>query len=114
MDHGQDWYNTKENAMHPQLSAINHILDFETFDASFTAEWNVSEIEVKYELSNLHVGLFSEEALRCLVCFSVKWRSIYQSKICPHESNHSGENAEHKLNFFTAKEILFLIKALEY
>ena len=50
----------------------------------------------------------------CLVRFSEKWRCIDQSKICSHESYHSGENAEHNLNFFTAKEILFLIRGLEY
>lgn len=32
--------------MHEQLNSVNHVLDFETFDATFTAEWNVSEIEV--------------------------------------------------------------------
>jgi hypothetical protein len=46
MDHGQEWYKTKENSMHEQLNSVNHVLDFETFDATFTAEWNVSEIEV--------------------------------------------------------------------
>ena len=99
--------------MHVQLNTVNHVLDFETFDATFTAEWNVSEIEVQYELNNLHVILFSEKTLRCLVRFSVKWRCVDQSKICSHESDHSGENAEHKLNFFTTKEILFLIVAIE-
>ena len=46
MDHGQDRYIEKENPMHVQLNTVNHVLDFETFDATFTAEWNVSEIEV--------------------------------------------------------------------
>ena len=100
--------------MHPKLNTVNHVLDFETLDATITAEWNMSEIQVQYELSNLHVRLFSKEALRCLVRFSEKWRCIYQSEICSHESYHSGENAEHKLNFFTAEEILFLIITLEY
>ena len=59
MDHGQHWYNTKENTMHPELNTVNHVLDFETFDAVITAERNMPEIYVQNELSNLHVILLS-------------------------------------------------------
>ena len=59
MDHGQYWYNTKENSMHPELNTVNHVLDFETFDAVVAAEWNMSEIYVQNKLSNLHVILLS-------------------------------------------------------